>query len=237
MRKIQNITLFIFLLFGLSYGQTATEPKLVGAFKPMYYEDIYERLDSLLIKLGNEIDAEKNSLAIRICSNTPLPVAFKLAKGMPEYVIENLKRYNPSLELNKPKVIILRNNTNCKIKKNDYFLTEYWIIANNERKLKFVESENADNLLISEIEVDKNLLFNSKQKILNTLKSNKNSWLIINISSKNKMIPKKIQKMQEFLYTNRIKTSRIFIKSILQDEEKDNFKIFLIGKKDGKTFQ
>lgn len=224
MRKVLNIIFIIFLFTGLGYGQkTTTEPKLIGIFKPTYYEDIFEKLDNLLLELGSELNAEKNHLTIRICSDTPLPVAFVLAKGMPQYVIENLKRYNPSFEISNPKVIILRNNINCEIKRDDYFLTEYWVVKNDAKNLESVEQENSDDILVSEIKTDDNDLLESKEEILKILKNNRKSWLVVKIpKSKNKTMPKEVQKLQKFLSNKGIKEDRVFIKKVLPPNEKIN---------------
>lgn len=219
MRKVLSISIFILLFANLGYGQSpTTEPKLIGVFKPVYYEDIYDKLDNLLIKLGNEITPEKNYLAIRICSNDPLPVAFSLAKGMPQYVIENIKRYNPLFEFNTPQITILKNNANCEIKKNEYYLTEYWAVNNNAQDLKFTESENFENIIVSEIKIDSK----SKQQIIETLKSNKNSWIIVKMSVKQKNIPREIQRLQRFLRGNKIQKDRIFVKKLQFLDKKSN---------------
>lgn len=198
-------------------------PKLVSVYQSTYYEDIFERLDTTLLTIGNTINSEKETLAVRVCSNDPLPIALAFAAGKPFYITANVGKYNPNI----PDVFFLRQNRNCKIVNNERFVTEYWIVPKNAEFPEFIEIRKAESIAISELSSyteletafvipgEKSGISNLKNKALQFMKQNRTALILFQtptLKSTNKTIAKEILQIKRFLTENGIGSNRIFVK-------------------------
>ena len=211
---------------------------LVGTVVPED-EDVSETLSTISLLIEADFNFDKDVLAIRVCSNDPLPMAAAYAKGLPVYA-RSEPYLSPSINERtsfKPiptsKIFFLRQNKNCKIVKNQQFLTEYWIVPQTARFPDYVESNKAENitayLLNSNADFDGKIISSSgrisltpkyfkmiKSNLLEMLKQDKKSFVLLEMpisGISHKTITANTLATKRFLMRNGIGGNQIFIKN------------------------
>lgn len=135
MRAVSSVTLLL-ILAALAFGQNGAQPKAELIHR---YERGcgYSCNQELAIDLGGGAGTDPNDIvAIRFCSNEPLPKALAFAASPPEYVISiltDIYKYGPE------RILLLRSS-DCLSTGAAVAATEYWVIHKGGELPSYVES-------------------------------------------------------------------------------------------------
>lgn len=182
-------------------------------------DDSRELSDNIALKTKSLFSAENDYIAVRACSNEPLPIIFAFSNV--NLFFESL-RYN-SFDISKSRIYYLRQNKSCRFQSYS-ILTEYWIVPKNAEFPEFVEIRNAEDItaetIFSGIVFDKDEETKAskdwvsiKSNSLESMKKNKTALVLIEtpLRSRSRIYLKAVE-FRNFLAKNGIGKNRIFIK-------------------------
>lgn len=143
MRKLILLHGFLLWLCVSTFGQIERPtPRLVESFGNNY-EDVYEGLDNIVVKLRRELSGSPAIMAIRVCSNQRLGTALVTARGIPFFAASKLV----SLGVAPSKILFLRKDQNCA--PGPRAVTEYWIIPDRSEFPEFIEAKQFSDVSLT----------------------------------------------------------------------------------------
>lgn len=182
-------------------------------------DDSRELSDNIALKTRGLFNTENDYIAIRACSNEPLPIIFAFSNV--NLFFESL-RYN-SFDIPKSRIYYLRQNKSCRFQSRS-ILTEYWIVPKNAEFPEFVEIRNAEDIMaetiFSGIVFDKDEESKAskdwvgvKSNSLEAMKKHRTALMLIEtpLRRRSRIYPKAVE-IKNFLVKNGIGKNRIFIK-------------------------
>jgi hypothetical protein len=191
-----------------------------------------------IFNLGGQLVEEKfnpqeDILAVRVCSNDPLPVALAMANAAPFLAALKLEKRG----IPKSSIYYLRNR-NCKPVLNNYVSTDFWLVPKNAEFPEYIEVRRASNLSAYELtragaladnppvevrsyELNKLTPQSYKdvlQRMVDLMKANKGAVAVIQVPyykrSSAPELNKRVDDTLEYLKANGILTHRIYIRKI-----------------------
>lgn len=127
---------------GVAVGQTEKDrPRLVVRLHASG-DDVLNAIYKLGLIVESSFDSKEDTVAVRVCSDEPLPVALSMAKGLPFVTTVKLEK----MGIPKSRIYYLRQSRGCRVRPNDYALTEYWLIPKNAEFPEFDEAAGASRL-------------------------------------------------------------------------------------------
>jgi hypothetical protein len=197
-------------------------------------DDVLNGIYNLGAILESTFVAQEETLAVRVCSTDPLPVALATAKGAPFLATINFEK----LGIPKSQIYYLRQDRNCTFAVNDYVLTEYWVVYKGNELPEFIEALRATSLSGHELTRANFLLGEDRSevrspkieklnpasysgvldKVVNLMKEDRSALTVIAVPyykySPLIELNRRTREMQLFLKTNGVAGHRIFIKKI-----------------------
>ncbi len=232
MRKTICLGLLLIVWSTVVVGQTEKDkPRLLSRLDPRG-EDVLNEIDKLELVVKSDFDLKEDTIAVRVCSDDPLPVALSMAQGLPFVTTVKLEK----LGIPKSRIYYLRQSRGCRVWPNNYALTEYWLIPRNAEFPEFDEAveasclsgyqlTNGDSLTKEEwFEIDTLEQVTPQSydlvldKVLNQLKQNKSAVTIIRVPyyrlSPTAELKARLRHTLDYLKVNGIASHRVYVRRI-----------------------
>lgn len=227
---------FLLLMFcSLGLGQNKNDrPRLLMSFGANN-EDVLNAIFNLGGQLAEaNFNPQEEILAVRVCSNDPLPIALAMANSAPFLTTLKLEKRG----IPKSSIFYLRQNKNCKSIPNDYVSTDFWLIPKNAEFPEFVEARRASNLSGYELthagflaEVDPVEVRSSElekltpqsynlvlKRMVDLMRKNKSAVAVIQVPyyrrSSTAELNKRVRDTLEYLKVNNIADHRIYVRKM-----------------------
>jgi hypothetical protein len=232
MRKTIYWGLLLIMWCTVVVGQTEKDkPSLLARLDPRG-EDVLNEIYKLGLVVKSDFDLKEDTIAVRVCSDDPLPVALSMAKGLPFVTTVKLEK----LGIPKSRIYYLRQSRGCRLWPNNYALTEYWLIPRNAEFPEFDQAvgasclsgyqlTNADSLTKEEwFEVDTLEQVTPQSyalvldKVLKQLKQNKSAVTIVRVPyyrlSPTVELKTRLRQTLHYLKVNGISNHRVYVRRI-----------------------
>lgn len=218
----------------VTFGQLRLSDAVLVKTIDKSVEDVGESVDNLSLELKSMMNLKEDWIAMRICSQLPLPIAINLVQSSPYHAALQMNSYGIPLE----NIIYLRED-NCVSPQN--LSTEFWLVRKDGELPSFIESRKATNLLIEEftysdvrLDVPHNGYDKPRDrvntenypiilsKVIDKLKADKNALVLVRYPIKHpqkSVLMKSIAMLKKMLKDSKINSNRIFVKTRLYFSE------------------
>lgn len=134
-------TVSILIVFSsIGFAQNIEKATLLGSFD-VNAEDLLNEIDKAGMKVEKTFNSQSDILAVRVCSNEPLPIALALSAGAAFVTTSRLQGFG----IPKSNMYYLRYN-NCRVRSHNYGATEYWFVPKNAEFPAFVEARRVSHI-------------------------------------------------------------------------------------------
>lgn len=142
MRKTIFLSVLLIVWCAMAVGQTEKDKPRLLARLDARGEDVLNEIYKLGLVVEASFDFKEDAIAVRVCSDDPLPVALSMARGLPFVTTVKLEK----LGIPKSRIYYLRQSRGCRMWPNNYALTEYWLIPSNAEFPEFDEAARASSI-------------------------------------------------------------------------------------------